>query len=110
MFPEVAADNHAELLTSKNGTDWKWEGELDVRLADGKRPAPMPCGTPTVFIENDTWYLFYEWLDRGVWLAASKDPLSHVWTNVCDEPVLSPGPANYDKEMIAVDQVIKYSG
>lgn len=108
MFAEGAAENHAEMLTSTNGIDWKWNGELDVRLADGKRAAPKPCGTPTVWIENDVWYLFYEWLDKGVWLATTKDPLSRVWTNIRDEPVLSPGPAEYDKEMIAADQIIKY--
>jgi hypothetical protein len=31
-----------------------------------------------------------------------------VWTNVQDEPVLAPGPAAYDKEMIALNQIIKY--
>jgi beta-1,2-mannobiose phosphorylase / 1,2-beta-oligomannan phosphorylase len=108
MFAEGPADNHAEMLTSKNGKDWKWEGELDVRLADGKTPARKPCGTPTVFVENGTWYLFYEWLDKGVWLAKSTDPLSRVWTNVRDEPVLSPGPERYDKDALAMNQVIKY--
>src|SRR4051812_19721866 len=110
MFAEGAADNHAEMLTSKNGTNWKWEGELDVRLADGTRPARKPCGTPTIFVENGTWYLFYEWLDKGVWLAKSIDPLSRVWTNVRDEPVLSPGPDRYDKDALAMNQVIKYNG
>jgi hypothetical protein len=110
MFAEGANDNHAELLTSKNGIDWKWEDELDVRLADGRRPAEKPCGTPTIWIENGVWYLFYERNDKGVWLAKTKDPLSRIWTNVRDEPVLSPGPAEYDKDMIAVNQVIKYRG
>lgn len=108
MFAEGAADNHAEMLTSKNGTDWKWQGELDVRLADGKRPAPKPCGTPTVWVENGVWYLYYEVGDKGVWLASTKDPMSRVWTNVRNEPVLSLGPSAYDKDMIAVDQIIKY--
>jgi hypothetical protein len=110
MFAEGAAENHAEMLTSNNGTDWKWEGELDVRLADGKRPARKPCGTPTVFFENGTWYLFYEWLDKGVWLAKASDPLTRIWTNVSDEPVLSPGPDRYDKDLLAMNQVIKYKG
>jgi beta-1,2-mannobiose phosphorylase / 1,2-beta-oligomannan phosphorylase len=110
MFAEGANDNHAELLTSKNGINWKWEGELDVRLADGRRPAEKPCGTPTIWIENGVWYLFYERNDKGVWLAKTKDPLSRIWTNVRDEPVLSPGPAEYDTDMIAVNQVIKYGG
>jgi hypothetical protein len=110
MFAEGAKDNHAEMLTSNDGIDWKWAGELDVRQADGKTEARRPCGTPTVWVEGDTWYLMYEWLDRGVWLATTKDPKSLVWRDVQDEPVLSPGPDTYDKDMIAVDQVIQYKG
>jgi hypothetical protein len=108
MFAEGAHDNHAEMLTSKNGTDWKWEGELDVRLADGKSEAPKPCGTPTVWIEHGVWYLYYEVGDKGVWLASTKDPMLRVWINVQDEPVLSLGPSAYDKDMIAIDQIMKY--
>lgn len=108
MFAEGAAENHAELLTSKDRVHWQWEGPLDVRLADGTQPAKRPCGTPTIWIENDVWYLLYEWLDRGVWLAKSRDPLSRVWANVVDTPVLSPGPDAFDKDLIAIDQVIHY--
>ena len=36
--------------------------------------AKRPCGTPTVWIENGVWYLFYEWNDKGVWLAKTNDP------------------------------------
>jgi hypothetical protein len=107
LFAEGAAAGHSELFTSTNGVDWQWQGPLDIRLADGVRAAQRPCGTPTIWIENDMWYLFYEWHDRGVWLAASRDPMSRVWIHVTDEPVLVPGPAAYDAEMIAVDQVIK---
>ncbi|MCC7084246.1 MAG: hypothetical protein IT427_04480 [Pirellulales bacterium] len=110
MFAEGQYDNHAEMLASPNGVDWKGHGTLEVRTADGKNSARKPCGTPTVWIENGTWYLFYEWLDRGVWLAKTHDPMSLVWTNVRDEPVLVPGPGEHDKDMIAVDQVIKYRG
>lgn len=110
LFAEGEHDNHAELLTSKDGTKWDWHGEIEVRAADGKSPAKKPCGTPTAWFENGTWYLFYEWLDRGDWLATSKDPLTGVWTNVQDEPVLSTGPEAYDKDLIAIDQVMKYQG
>lgn len=110
MFAEGPEENHAEMLTSLDGIEWKWHGPLEVRTADGMHSAKKPCGTPTVWIEDDTWYLFYEWLDRGVWLAKTRDPMSLVWTNVKDEPVLVPGPADYDREMIAVDQVLKYRG
>jgi hypothetical protein len=63
-----------------------------------------------VWIEGSVWYLLYEWGDKAVWLAATKDPTSLVWVNVRDEPVLSPGPGDYDKDMIAVNQVIRYGG
>jgi sucrose-6-phosphate hydrolase SacC (GH32 family) len=110
MFAEGPDRNHAEMLSSRDGVRWKWEGALDVRLADGTQPAERPCGTPTVLVENDIWYLFYEHLDLGVWLAATKDVGSRIWTNVADDPILAPGPADYDKQLIAVDQVIKHRG
>jgi hypothetical protein len=110
MFAEGEHDNHAELLTSHDGVSWEWHGELEVRAADGKQAAKKPCGTPTVWFENGKWYLFYEWLDQGDWLAKTSDPLTGVWTNVQDEPVLRTGPGAYDKDMIAIDQVLKYDG
>jgi hypothetical protein len=110
MFAEGSDDNHAVMLTSKDRVEWKWEGPLDVRLADGNRPAKKPCGTPTVWIEDDVWYLFYEHLDLGVWLATSNDVRSRVWTNVRDDPILVPGPAAYDRQLIALDQIVKHKG
>jgi sucrose-6-phosphate hydrolase SacC (GH32 family) len=107
MFAEGEHDNHAVMLTSPDGIDWKWEGDLDVRAADGKSVALRPCGTPTVWFEKGMWYLFYEVGDKGVWLAKTRDPKSRTWTNVQDEPVLRLGPEAYDKEMIALNQVIK---
>jgi hypothetical protein len=32
-----------------------------------------------------------------------------LWRDVQEEPVLSPGPDSYDKELIAVNQVIRYN-
>jgi hypothetical protein len=110
MFAEGRDDNHAVMLTSKDRIHWKWQGPLDIRLADGTTPAKRPCGTPTIWIENDTWYLFYEYLDLGVWLAKISDVRSRIWVNVQDEPVLVPGPAAYDKELIALNQIIRHRG
>ncbi len=56
----------------------------------------------------ETWHLFYERGDRGVWLATSKD--RKVWTNVQDEPILAMGPDAYDKYAVAIDQVFKLDG
>lgn len=108
MFAEGTQNEFSVMLTSKDGIDWKWQGRLDVRMADGKRPVDGPVGTPTVWIESDVWHLFYEQLDRGVWLATTGNVDSRKWTNVQDEPVLVPGPADYDREMIALNQIIKY--
>jgi hypothetical protein len=33
-----------------------------------------------------------------------------VWTNVRDEPVLSPGPGAYDRDMVALNQVVRHGG
>jgi hypothetical protein len=60
-----------------------------------------------VWVERGAWYLFYEVGDKGVWLAKTTDPRSRVWTNVQDEAVLKLGPAAYDGDMIAIDQIIK---
>jgi predicted GH43/DUF377 family glycosyl hydrolase len=107
MFAEGEKDV-AHLLTSTDRLNWVERGPLDVRLKDGSPIPPGPYGTPTVFVEGETWYLFYERGDRGVWLATSKD--RKVWTNVQDEPVLAMGPDAYDKYAIAVDQVFKRDG
>lgn len=107
MFAEGRGDQ-AQLLTSADGLKWIRKGELDVRLANGK-PIPVGSfGTPTVYFENGLFNLFYERRDAGVWLARSKD--LKVWRNVSDEPVLSPGPAQYDKLMIAMNQIVKRDG
>lgn len=107
MFAEGEGDR-AQLLTSKDGIDWERVGPLDVRRADGKPIPDGPYGTPTVFLKDGVWHLFYERSDRGVWLAASKD--MKVWTNVQDEPVMKPGPAEHERDLIALNQVIEHKG
>jgi hypothetical protein len=107
MFAE-GKDDQAHLLTSPDGIHWQRIGQLDVRLKNGKPIEPGPYGTPTAWVENDTWYLFYERQDLGIWLATSTD--MKVWTNVQDEPVLSLGPEAYDQEQVALNQIIKYKG
>jgi hypothetical protein len=107
MFAEGKADR-AHQLVSDDGIGWKRVGPLDVRLRGGKPIPDGPYGTPTVLKENGRWHLFYERGDRGIWLATSKD--RKVWTNVRDEPVLSPGPADYDRDLVALNQVIKHKG
>ena len=107
MFAEGAQDR-AQLLQSADGIRWERVGQLDVRLKNGE---PIPAGaygTPTALYEDGRCFLFYERNDRAVWLASSKD--MRVWTNVQDEPVLRPGPDTYDRDQIAVNQVIKHDG
>ena len=107
MFAEGLHDQ-AQLLTSTDRIHWQRVGTLDVRATDGKPISAGPYGTPTAWFEDGIWYLFYERGDLGVWLAKSTD--LKVWTNVQDQPVLSLGPEQYDKEMIAVNQIIKHNG
>jgi hypothetical protein len=107
MFAEGTADR-AQLLTSRDRVNWERQGTLDVRYTDGRPLTPGPFGTPTVWIENDVWHLFYERMDQGIWLAKSRD--LKVWTNVQDEPVLVPGPDKYDRVMIALDQIVQRDG
>lgn len=107
MFAEGKRDQ-AHLLTSPDGIRWRREGQLDVRNTDGKPIEPGPYGTPTAWHEAGTWYLFYERRDLGVWLATSK--YTKVWKNVTDEPVLTPGQGPHDKDLIALNQIIKYKG
>ncbi len=59
MFAEGERDR-GQLLTSRDRVHWERQGTLDIRLADG-RPIPEgPFGTPTAWLENGSWHLFYE--------------------------------------------------
>jgi hypothetical protein len=107
MFAE-GKDDLAHLLVSDDGLDWTRLGLLDVRLKNGKPIPPGPYGTPTAWHENGLWHLFYERQDKGIWLATSRD--MKVWRNVQDEPIISPGPNEYDRDLIALNQVIRHKG
>jgi hypothetical protein len=107
MFAEGENDR-AQLLASPDGVKWERLGRLDVRLAGGEPIPDGPYGTPAAFRDGARWLLFYERSDKGVWLAASDD--LKVWRNVRDEPVLVPGPGAYDRDMIALNQVVKCGG
>lgn len=107
MFAEGKNDI-AHRLTSTDRIHWTDHGSLDIRNADGSPLSEGPYGTPTVWRENNIWYLFYERNDLGIWLATSKD--LKVWTNAQDEPFITMGPEAYDKYGVAVNQIIKYKG
>lgn len=107
MFAEGKGDA-AQLLTSPDGMQWTRQGALDVRRTDGTPIAPGPYGTPTVWLEDGVWHLFYERRDAGVWLATSRD--LKVWRKVQEAPVLSPGPAAADRDLIALNQIVKHGG
>ena len=89
MFAEGEQDI-AHLLTSTDRLGWRREGPLDIRLRDGSPIPNGPRGTPAVWLERGVWHLYYERMDRGVWLATSRD--LRTFTNVSDEPVLACGP------------------
>lgn len=101
-------DDVAHLLTSRDRVNWVSRGAIDVRMKNGEPISKGPYGTPTLWKENGTWYLYYERNDHGVWLATSTD--RKVWTNVQDEPVIAMGPEAYDQYAVALNQVIKYKG
>ena len=105
MFAEGEQDR-AQLLTSRDGIAWQRVGTLDVRLKNGEPIPDGAFGTPTAWFEDGVWNLFYERNDKAIWLARSRD--LKVFTNVQDEPVMSPGPADYDRDMIAMNQIIKH--
>ncbi len=105
MFAEGVADQ-AQLLVSSDGLKWERRGQLEISKMNGEPIEPGPFGTPTAWFEDGKWYLLYERRDQAVWLAQSTDALS--WKHVQDEPVLKPGPGEYDRELIAVNQVIRY--
>ncbi len=107
MFAE-GKDDVAHLMRSTDKIHWTEMGDLDVRKTNGEAIDKGPYGTPAAWYENDTWYLFYERGDLGIWLATSKDMI--VWTNVQDDPVIAMGPEPYDKYAVAMNQVIKYNG
>jgi hypothetical protein len=98
----------AHMLISENGIDWVRQGDLDIRKVNGESIDSGAYGTPTLWLENDKWYLFYERGDLGIWLAVSSD--HKVWTNVQDDPVIEMGPGSYDAKGVALDQIIKYQG
>jgi hypothetical protein len=107
MFAE-GRDDIAHLLTSIDRVSWTEQGALDIRQSNGQPIPPGPRGTPAVWFENGTWWLFYEREDLAVFAARSTD--LRVWTNVTDEPVLARGPEAYDRYAVAVDQIIRHKG
>jgi hypothetical protein len=107
MFSEGRGDT-AHLLTSRDRLHWTEQGNLDIRKTNGASISPGSFGTPAVWKEDGTWFLFYERGDLGIWLATSKDV--KVWTNVQDDPVITMGPDAYDKYAVAMNQVIKFNG
>jgi beta-1,2-mannobiose phosphorylase / 1,2-beta-oligomannan phosphorylase len=97
----------AHLLLSDDGIHWQEQGDLVIINTRGDT-LPGPYGTPTVFVEDGKWYLFYEINDEAIWLASSSD--KKTWKNVSDDPVLKPGPEKYDLGAVAVNQVVKHNG
>lgn len=107
MFAEGEGDR-AQLLTSQDGLAWTRIGQLDIRKVNGEPISEGPFGTPTAWHENGIWNLFYERGDKGIWLARSKD--LKVFTNAQDEPLIIPGPDEFDHDLIAMNQIVKHAG
>ena len=106
MFAEGLNDQPTPDVAGR--VHWTSLGLLDIRTTDGQPIPKGPYGTPTAWLENGRWHLFYEREDRGVWLAESKD--LKVWTNVQDDRSCFPARRNTTASTIAMNQVIKYQG
>jgi hypothetical protein len=107
MFAEGRNDI-AHMLTSTDKINWKDHGALKIQYTSGKPLTEGPYGTPTVFIKDSVWYLFYERNDEGIWLASSRNLTE--WLNVQDEPVIKKGPEAYDKFGVALNQIVSFEG
>lgn len=105
MFAEGRGDV-AHMLTSEDKVHWTEQGDLIIKQTNGHPLSPGPYGTPTVFLKDDVWYLFYERNDEGIWIATSPD--LKEWTNVHDDPVIEKGPEDYDKHGVALNQIIRH--
>jgi len=98
----------AHLMSSIDRVHWAEHGPFNIRQTNGDALSPGPYGTPVLWFENDVWYLFYERNDSGIWLATSADMAT--WTNVSDDPVIACGPEPYDKEAVALNQIVRHRG
>ncbi|MBZ0255988.1 glycosylase [bacterium] len=105
----------AHLLISKNKTTWKELGSITINNPDGT-PIADPkdpdshAGTPVLWRENGVWYLLFEHNDEAIWLATTTETPPLHFTKTQDDPVLSPGPDDYDKVAVAADSIIKIQG
>lgn len=106
MFLEGYKDV-AHFMLSDDGINWKDQGDLKIINTKGDT-LPGPYGTPTVFVDDGKWYLFYEINDEAIWAATSTDKIH--WKNISDEPVIKPGPEKYDLGAVAANQVVKHNG
>jgi len=106
MFAEGENDV-AHFLSSPDGLNWRDQGNLVILSAKGDT-IPGPYGTPSVWVENGEWFLFYERNDSGIWIATSGD--KQTWKNIVDEPIIALGPENYDIAAVAANQVVKSQG
>jgi hypothetical protein len=102
------AGHRSHWLTSPDGLAWISHGRIEIHLRGGAPIPSAPYGTPTLFRAHGLWYLFYEILDDGIWVATSTD--LRAFTNVSDLPVLPVGPDEHDAIQVALNQVIEHEG
>ena len=108
MFAEGRNDI-MQWFTSTDGITWSHKGAVKIYSTDGTMLDGV-LGTPTIWIENDVWYLYYEKKDSGIWLAKTTHSNLDRWENISDDPVITTGPEAYDKYAVAMDHIIKYNG
>ncbi|KAA3660039.1 MAG: hypothetical protein DWQ10_07575, partial [Calditrichaeota bacterium] len=99
---------HIDLYMSVNKIDWTHAGT--VLSPQGAGWECDDVGTPTVWIEDDIWYMLYEGIGGGtkgqIGLATSPDGIN--WTRYANNPVLA-NPLGEHRH-IAIDSRIKVAG
>lgn len=99
---------HVVLYTSSDGVNWTKHGTVLQRDGDGWES--FEVATPTVWKEDDDWYMLYEGIGNEtagqIGLATSPDGIN--WTRSEYNPVLA-NPFGTDRD-IAIDSIVKING
>jgi hypothetical protein len=99
---------------SSNYIDWVDDGVV-FDIQSGGNPPDWESGdvsSPMVWVENGTWYLFYEGRGGGllgrIGLATSTDGYS--WTRVSDSPIIAEPPNAWDGTAQVPDDIVFVGG
>lgn len=97
------------LASSVDGVSWVKEANPILKHTEGKNWERINIGTPCLYHEGDTWYLFYHGFDGhdlNVGLATGRD-LSHLTRANGGQPILSPSTLGWDDGTIGKRSILK---